>query len=115
MSDASWHRVIKRARLKRESRYVWVPPGQSLAEAILLLYLPSEALYAVSAQCPHQAFSLERGYVDPDALTLECPLHRWVFSLDTGAGVTQGGCLKTYATRMAEDWIWVRTPLADHL
>lgn len=111
MSDLFWHQVIKHARLQRESRYVWAPPGKDIADAVLLLHLP-QGVFAVSAQCPHQAFSLERGEVDPEALTVVCPLHRWVFSLSTGAGVGQGGCLTTYATRIAEGWVWVSLPEA---
>lgn len=118
MSEAHWQQVIKWARLQRESRYVWRPAGevegsQDVTEGVLLLTVPPQGIYAVGLHCPHQAFSLERGAVDVDALTVECPLHRWVFSLETGAGVNQGGCLKTYATRVLAGWVWVCTVPVD--
>ena len=111
MSEPAWQRVVKLARLQRESRYVWTPPAD---ESVLLLAVPPGAVYAVSSRCPHQNFSLERGAVDFSALTVTCPLHRWVFSLATGAGVDQGGFLKTYATRVLEGWVWVCAEPGDH-
>lgn len=110
MDEMSWHRVIKAARLRRESRHLWVPPGKA-ADAAVLLLVSGDSVYAVSAQCPHQGFSLERGAVDSKALTLQCPLHHWDFSLESGAGVSQGGCLQTYLTRLEDGWVWVKSML----
>lgn len=99
----NWSAVIKTSRLKRESRYLWSRPE---GEDILLCWVNDRA-YAVSAACPHNRSSLERGRVDPERLTLECPHHQWEFSITSGQGTRQGGCLKTYPTRIAEKQVWV--------
>ncbi len=99
----TWYPVIKAARLQRESRFVWVSPT---GREILLCWVGSHA-YAVSAHCPHQHFSLLNGRLDAQQLTLECPLHHWVFSLENGQGLNQSSCLTCYPTRQASGQIWV--------
>lgn len=99
----TWYPVMKLARLKRESRLVWESP----TGVTLLLCWVAPEVYAVSAHCPHQHFSLLKGRLDPENLSLECPLHHWTFSLRNGQGLNQSSCLAWYPTRQDSGQVWV--------
>lgn len=47
-----------------------------------------DQLFAVDAICSHAKVSLADGLVDEDDLTLECPKHGALFSLETGEALT---------------------------
>lgn len=44
--------------------------------------------HAIDDTCSHAKVSLADGIVDTDDLTIECPKHGAVFSLETGAALT---------------------------
>lgn len=44
--------------------------------------------YAIDDTCTHQAVSLAEGYLEEDDITIECPLHGALFSLETGDALT---------------------------
>ena len=66
-------------------------------------------LYAVSDVCSHEYFHLSGGEVDEDALTIECPKHGSLFSLETGAAMTLPAIMpvKTYGVRVVGDDVMV--------
>lgn len=60
-----------------------------------------DQVFATSDRCPHKGGPLSDGIVHGHNVT--CPLHNWVFSLETG--VAQGadtGEIATYSTRIEE-------------
>lgn len=59
----------------------------------------TDQVFAVDDRCPHKGGPLSEGIVHGNAVT--CPLHAWVFSLETG--LAQGadeGRIATYPARI---------------
>lgn len=68
---------------------------------VLLTRIGSD-VYAIEALCTHQDAWLDAGWVHPETLEVECPLHDGRFDLRTGA-VTQEPPtvpIKTYEVRI---------------
>lgn len=60
-----------------------------------------DEVFAISDRCPHKGGPLSEGIVHGHAVT--CPLHNWVFNLETG--MAQGadeGAVATYPVRVAD-------------
>lgn len=58
-------------------------------------------VFATSDRCPHKGGPLSEGIVHGKKVT--CPLHNWVFSLETGeAQGADEGQIATYATQVVE-------------
>ncbi len=58
-------------------------------------------VYAVSDTCPHKGGPLSEGIVHGTSVT--CPLHNWVFSLETGqAQGADAGNIATYPVRVEQ-------------
>lgn len=58
-----------------------------------------DQVFAIDDRCPHKGGPLSEGIVHGHAVT--CPLHNWVFSLETG--IAQGsddGAVATYPARV---------------
>ncbi|WP_299567619.1 nitrite reductase small subunit NirD [uncultured Sulfitobacter sp.] len=56
-------------------------------------------VYALDNSCPHKGGPLSEGIVHGASVT--CPLHNWVFSLDTGeAQGADSGRVRTYPARV---------------
>lgn len=58
-----------------------------------------DQVFAIDDRCPHKGGPLSEGIVHGHAVT--CPLHNWVFSLETG--LAQGadeGAVNTYSARV---------------
>lgn len=55
-------------------------------------------LFAVSDTCPHKGGPLSEGIVHGQAVT--CPLHNWVFDLNTGQAQGEDGQIATYRLRV---------------
>lgn len=66
---------------------------------IALFRTGTEEVFAASDTCPHKGGPLSEGIVHGRQVT--CPLHNWVFSLETGAaqGADQGQ-IQTYPLRL---------------
>lgn len=65
-----------------------------------------DRVFAIDDQCPHKGGPLSQGIVHGSAVT--CPLHNWVFSLETGAA--QGadeGAVRTYPLRLHQNRILI--------
>ncbi|MEM7487512.1 MAG: nitrite reductase small subunit NirD [Pseudomonadota bacterium] len=66
----------------------------------------AETVFATASACPHKGGPLEEGIVHGTHVT--CPLHNWVFDLETG--MAQGadeGRIETYAARVADGRILI--------
>ena len=55
-------------------------------------------VFAVSNSCPHKAGPLSEGIVHGQSVT--CPLHNWVFDLNTGQAQGEDGRIATYPVRV---------------
>lgn len=71
------------------------------AGCVAVFRTASDEVFAASDRCPHKGGPLSEGIVHGNKVT--CPLHNWVFSLETGAA--QGadeGAIATYPIRVDE-------------
>jgi len=71
------------------------------AGCIAVFRTSSNKIFAIDDKCPHKGGPLSNGIQHGEAIT--CPLHNWVFDLNTG--VAQGmdeGSVKTYTTKVEE-------------
>lgn len=58
-----------------------------------------DTVFAIDDRCPHKGGPLSEGIVHGHAVT--CPLHNWVFSLETGlAQGADDGAVATYPARV---------------
>lgn len=58
-----------------------------------------DRVFALDDRCPHKGGPLSEGIVHGDRVT--CPLHNWVFDLNTGtAQGADEGAVRTYALRL---------------
>ncbi|MEP2641836.1 nitrite reductase small subunit NirD [Roseobacter sp.] len=63
------------------------------------LFRTAEAqVFAASNTCPHKAGPLSEGIVHGTRVT--CPLHNWVFDLNTGEAQGEDARLDTYPVRL---------------
>ena len=76
-------------------------------QGCVALFRTAEAeVFATSDTCPHKGGPLSEGIVHGRNVT--CPLHSWVFSLESGAA--QGadeGQIATYPVRVEAGRIWI--------
>ncbi|MFN8358489.1 MAG: Rieske 2Fe-2S domain-containing protein [Candidatus Kapaibacterium sp.] len=81
-------------------------------ELQIAIFRVNGLLYAVSNICLHQhAAVLCDGYVEK--LTVRCPLHGWVYSLETGQTHGSRSHLKTYKIWEHQGDIYVEQPTAE--
>lgn len=55
-------------------------------------------VFAASNTCPHKGGPLSEGIVHGQKVT--CPLHNWVFDLNTGAAQGEDGQIETYPVQL---------------
>ncbi len=66
-------------------------------------------LFAVSNICPHQhAPVIAEGFVED--CTITCPLHGWVYDLETGKAIGGAGRLKTYEIFLEGEDVIIEKP-----
>lgn len=67
-----------------------------------------DRIFALDDRCPHKGGPLSEGIVHGDRVT--CPLHNWVFDLNTGmAQDADEGAVRTYALRLEAGRILIDT------
>lgn len=91
---ASWIEIGNLSDIPpRGARCVNTPMGR-----IAVFRTATDELYAMEDRCPHKGGPLSQGIVHGAAVT--CPLHNWVFSLETGAALgADEGSVRTFALR----------------
>ena len=57
-----------------------------------------DEVFAVSDRCPHKGGPLSEGIVHGQSVT--CPLHNWVFDLNTGQAQGETGRIDTFPVRV---------------
>jgi NAD(P)H-dependent nitrite reductase small subunit len=74
----------------------------------IALFRLNGTVYAISNICPHEMSPLlASGAIDRDALTVTCPLHGWIFSIQTGEQIGASGGIPIYAVKIDGDEVWV--------
>ena len=70
-------------------------------------------VFAASNSCPHRGGPLSEGIVHGQSVT--CPLHNWVFDLNTGtAQGADDGQIETYPVRLEAGRILLDATRLDH-
>ena len=79
----------------------------------LALYRLEDGVFATSATCPHLGGSLADGTIVDGYI--ECPVHYALFDIRTGDsdGAITSQPLRTFATRVEDDVIYVDLPMAE--
>ncbi len=75
---------------------------------VALFRTGGDEVFAVDDRCPHKGGPLSEGIVHGTSVT--CPLHNWVFSLETG--MSQGadeGQIATYDVRVTNGRLEIET------
>lgn len=84
----------------RGARVVKTPVG------CIALFRTGEAeLFAASNTCPHKAGPLAEGIVHDQKVT--CPLHNWVFDLNTGEALGEDARIDTYPVQLSGDRVLI--------
>ena len=66
----------------------------------------NDEVFALNDKCPHKGGPLSQGIVHGTSVT--CPLHNWVFSLDTGAAMgADQGQVTTHRIRVEQGRIFI--------
>lgn len=77
----------------RGARCLRTPLGK-----IAVFRTATDEVFAIDDQCPHKGGPLSDGIIHGNAVT--CPLHNWVFSLESGeAQGADEGRVRTYPVR----------------
>jgi nitrite reductase/ring-hydroxylating ferredoxin subunit len=90
-----------------------VPDGSMLPLMVgkdqVLLANVGGRLFAIGATCSHEWAYLGDGWLKPESLELECPLHGGQFSLETGAATAPPADepVPVYAVKVEGDDIFV--------
>ena len=81
---------------RQGARVVKTPVG-----CIAIFRTADDQVFALEDRCPHKGGPLSEGIVHGTSVT--CPLHAWVFDLNTGVaqGADEGG-VKTFAVRIRD-------------
>ena len=67
---------------------------------VALFRTAPDEVFATSDRCPHKGGPLNHGIVHGQSVT--CPLHNWVFDLETGQAHGEAGSIATYPLRVEE-------------
>lgn len=59
-----------------------------------------DEVFAASDMCPHKGGPLSEGIVHGQSVT--CPLHNWVFDLNTGQAKGENGQISTFPLRLED-------------
>ena len=62
-------------------------------------------IFAAQGTCPHKGGPLAEGIVHGTSVT--CPLHNWVFDLETGAAKGEDARIETYPVRVEKGRILI--------
>jgi nitrite reductase (NADH) small subunit len=83
---------------------------KTAAGCVAVFRTADDQVFAIDDTCPHKGGPLSEGIVHGTQVT--CPLHNWVFDLNTG--MAQGadeGSVKTHPVRVEGGRIWLDATL----
>ncbi|WP_297105685.1 nitrite reductase small subunit NirD [uncultured Devosia sp.] len=85
----------------RGARCVKTPSGK-----IAVFRTAEDQVFAIDNRCPHKGGPLAEGIVHGTSVT--CPLHNWVFDLETGeAQGADEGSVQTYPVKVENGLIFI--------
>lgn len=88
---------------RRGARCVTTPAGK-----IAVFRTQEDQVFALENRCPHKQGPLSEGIVHGASVT--CPLHNWVFDLETGKATgADEGQVRTYPIRIADGRVLMAT------
>lgn len=93
----NWHEIGSIEDIPaRGARCVTTPQGR-----IGVFRTADNEIYAIEDHCPHRGGPLSQGIVHGASVT--CPLHNWVFSLETGMALgADEGSVKTMPVQVVD-------------
>ena len=97
-----------------------IPPGQSVEVTVegkeVALFNVDGTYYAVGGRCPHRSGPLAKGRVETveGKPAVRCPLHGWLFELETGRCLTRPGAgVPSYPARCREEGLFLGFPQGE--
>src|SRR5690349_20441202 len=97
----AWEKAAPLDRLVRDGRTV-----VKIGKRQIALFKTGRGILACNNRCPHEGYPLREGSLD-GACILTCNWHNWKFDLSSGENLTGGDALRTYATKVEGDAVWV--------
>ena len=101
-------------------------PGQSVAVMVegkeVALFNVDGSYYAVGGRCPHRSGPLAKGKLEKvpglqpgtEILAIRCPLHGWLFELETGRCLTRPGAgVPSYPAECREEGVFLGAPQGE--
>ena len=67
----------------------------------------ADEVFAVTDSCPHKGGPLSEGIVHGQSVT--CPLHNWVFDLNTGQAQGENGSIETFPVQVENGRIFINS------
>lgn len=67
----------------------------------------ADEVFAVTDSCPHKGGPLSEGIVHGQSVT--CPLHNWVFDLNTGQAQGENGAIETFPVQVENGRIFINS------
>jgi nitrite reductase [NAD(P)H] small subunit len=62
-------------------------------------------IFALENKCPHKGGPLSEGIVHGHKVA--CPLHNWVFDLESGEAVSEKACVRTFPVKVERGRIYL--------
>lgn len=78
---------------------------------VALFRTGANEVFAATNTCPHKAGPLSEGIIHGKKVT--CPLHNWVFDLETGLADGENGALLTFPVKIEAGRVLVPDTLAQ--
>lgn len=106
MSPITWIEIGALADVpRRGARCINTPRGR-----VAVFRTAEDEVFAIDDRCPHKGGPLSQGIVHGAQVT--CPLHNWVFSLQTGlAQGADAGAVRTYPIRSENGRLFIDTSI----
>jgi nitrite reductase (NADH) small subunit len=83
---------------------------KTTAGCLAVFRTADDQVFALQDRCPHKGGPLSEGIVHGTSVT--CPLHAWVFDLNTGqAQGADEGAVATYAVKVEGGRVWLDASL----
>lgn len=97
-----------------------ISPGQSVGVTVdgkeVALFNVEGRYYAVGGRCPHRSGPLAKGKVEriEGKFVVRCPLHGWLFELETGRCLTRPGAgVPSYPVECRSDGVFLGAPQGE--
>lgn len=102
-----WHKVFGSLAEAEEHLPLYQTESMLVGRKKICLARTTAGFFAVSDRCPHNGFSLGKGWCTPEQ-TIVCPLHRYAFDLRTGRSRTGlADYVDTFPVEIRKDGLFV--------